>query len=332
MTAPLPEAAPPLPPPEAIRRRAWGMLALLLGLGLAATLYLLYARGLFEHRQTLVLLADDAEGVAVGMDLTFAGFPIGRVERIALGPDGVVRMHVSVTLKNAGWLRTSSVVTMERSLVGGTRLRAYSGILDDPALPDGAEIKVLKGDVMAEIPGLVAGVREIVEQVAALTAPQSALAQSLNHVAATTGKLQGPQGGLGVLMGNEADARRVLQTLDQARSLLARLDAVALRTDGLMAKADDQVFGPTGLARDAQALLAELTTAVQAGQASLKRVDALLADAQAITGSTRDATADLVTLRAEVEASLRKLQTLMTDVQRRWPFGRSGAETQVPLP
>lgn len=315
------------------------MLALLLALGLAAALYLLYARGLFEQRQQLVLLADDAEGVAVGMDLTFAGFPIGRVERIALGPDGVVRMHVSVPLKNAGWLRTSSVVTMERSLVGGTRLRAYSGVMDDPVLPNGAEIKVLKGDVMAEIPGLVAGVREIVDQVAALTAPQSALAQSLNHLAATTGKLQGPQGGLGVLMGNETDARRVLQTLDQARTLLARLDAVALRTDGLMAKADEQVFGPTGLARDAQAttrqaqaLLVELTAAVQAGQASLKRVDALLADAQAITGSTRDATADLAALRAEVEASLRKLQSLMTDVQRRWPFGRTGADAQVPLP
>ena len=76
----------------------------------------------------------------------------------------------------------------------------------------------------------------------------------------------------------------------------------------------------------------ELTAAVQAGQASLKRVDALLADAQAITGSTRDATADLAALRAEVEASLRKLQSLMTDVQRRWPFGRTGADAQVPLP
>ena len=33
----------------------------------------------------------------------------------------------------------SSIFTMERGLVGDTKLRAYSGILTDPLLPDGAE-------------------------------------------------------------------------------------------------------------------------------------------------------------------------------------------------
>ena len=42
--------------------------------------------------QRLVLIADDAEGVNVGLDMTFAGFPIGRVTRVELGADGVVRI------------------------------------------------------------------------------------------------------------------------------------------------------------------------------------------------------------------------------------------------
>ena len=52
-------------------------------------LYLLYARGAFESTQELVLVADDSEGVTVGMDLTFSGFPIGRVRRIDV--EGITR-------------------------------------------------------------------------------------------------------------------------------------------------------------------------------------------------------------------------------------------------
>lgn len=332
-----PEA--PWPTPDSLRRRANAMLALLVVLLMASAAYVLYARGVFEPKQRLVLLADDAEGALVGMDLTFAGFPVGQVERIALGEDGVVRMEVAVPRSNAGWLRTSSVVTMERSLVGSTRLRVYSGVLSDPPLPDGAEITVLQGDAMAEIPRLVATVREVLDNLKALTSDQSALAQTLGHVASTTGKLQGPQGALGVLMGNEADARRVLAVLEQAQVLLTRLDGVAKRTDGLLLNADEQVFGQQGLSRDAQqvareaqALLVGLQATVRDVQASLKKVDAMLADGKAITSQTKAATVDLVALRAEVEASLRALQGMVGDVQRRWPFGPSAKDAEVYLP
>ncbi|HAL38482.1 MAG TPA: mammalian cell entry protein, partial [Polaromonas sp.] len=45
------------------------MLLLLCG----SALYVLYARGAFDATQRLVLIADDSEGVVVGMDLTFSG-------------------------------------------------------------------------------------------------------------------------------------------------------------------------------------------------------------------------------------------------------------------
>src|SRR4051812_42054174 len=94
-----------------------------------AVLYLLYARGAFEPKQTLVLLTDDAEGVVVGMDMTFSGFPIGRVRRVELAESGGVRIIVDVPTDNAHWLRTSSVFTLVKGLVGGTSIRAFSGVL-----------------------------------------------------------------------------------------------------------------------------------------------------------------------------------------------------------
>ena len=126
-------------------------------------LYVMYARGVFEQTQRLVLVADDSEGVIPGMDMSFAGFPIGRVRQVELGQDGKVDILVDIPKDDAKWLRTTSVFTLERSVVGETRLRAYSGILTDPPLPDKAQRPVLRGDAAAEIPRLLSTARTLLE-------------------------------------------------------------------------------------------------------------------------------------------------------------------------
>jgi len=312
-----------------VQRRAMALLVLLAALVLGSAAYVLYARGVFEASQRLVLLADDAEGVTVGMDMTFAGFPVGRVQRIELGADGLARLLVDVPRADAKWLRTSSVFTLERSLVGSTKLRAYSGVLSDPPLPDGAERSLLKGDALAELPALMDAVRTLLANLNRLSAPDAALARTLGSVATTTARLQGPHGVLGVLMGNEADAAQVLATLERTQTLLARLDGVAQRTDGLLANANTQVFGPQGLAADAQRLTRQLADAAAEARQSLKKVDALLVDAQAVAGNAREASTDLNLLRADVEASLRKLDGMVNDIQRKWPFAQ---DPEVKLP
>ena len=83
-------------PSAKVEVKAALLLALFVVLVAGTALYLLYARGAFERTQTLVLKADDAEGVRVGMDLTFSGFPIGRVRRIELSPTGTARIVVDV--------------------------------------------------------------------------------------------------------------------------------------------------------------------------------------------------------------------------------------------
>jgi phospholipid/cholesterol/gamma-HCH transport system substrate-binding protein len=45
------------------------LLVLMAVLVLASAGYLLYARGVFEPTRTVVLVADDSEGVTVGMDV-----------------------------------------------------------------------------------------------------------------------------------------------------------------------------------------------------------------------------------------------------------------------
>lgn len=296
-------------------------LALIVGSGL----YLLYARGAFEPTQTLVLTADDSEGVVVGMDMTFSGFPIGRVRRIELAETGNARIVVDVAQKDAHWLRESSVFTLVRGVVGGTNIRAYSGILTDPPLPAGAVRPVLRGDATAEIPQLMASARELLGNLNALTAQDAALGSSLANVQALTQQLNGPGGALGVLMGNEADARKIITTLERTNTLLARLD-------GLAKQADRQVFGENGkdaLVPDLRASVGQLNALLAETRNSLKKVDAVLVEAQAIGANTREATTDLSALRADVESNLRKVESLVNEIQRKWPFAR---DTEIRLP
>jgi len=62
---------------------------------------------------------------------------------------------------------------------------------------------------------------------------------------------------------------------------------------------------------------------------SLKKVDAVLAEAQAVGANVRGATQDLGTLRGEVESNLRKIDALVNEINRKWPFAR---DTEVKLP
>lgn len=327
MSTPSPEPQPGQDPHDGpgdgrLERRAFLLLIAMLVLIGGAVLYLLYARGAFEQTQTVVLLSDDSEGVAVGMDVTFSGFAIGRVRRIELGEDGNARIVIDVPRKDAHWLRTSSVFTLERSLVGSTRIRAFTGVLADPPLPDGAVRTVLRGDASAEIPKLLSQVRDVLQNVAALTGAESPLANSLDNVRQVTDKLKGPTGALGVVFGNDADARKVAEVLTRTNALLTRVD-------GVVAKAETQILGPSGVAEQGRSTIAELNALLADTRASLKRVDAVLQDAQAISANARIASTDLGALRADVESSLRRLDHLVNQVQRLWPL-RGEAEVKLP--
>ncbi|HEX4586217.1 MAG TPA: MlaD family protein [Burkholderiaceae bacterium] len=312
-------AAPPVAYLEFKVAALFVLMLLLVG---GTVLYVMYARGVFEPTQQLVLLADDSEGVKVGMDLTFSGFPIGRVRRIELDADGSARIVVDVPRKDAHWLRQSSVFTLVRGMLGNTSIRAYSGILTDPPLADGEVRKVLVGDATAEIPHLVSAAHDLIQNLTALTGPGSPLSASLANLQETTARFKGQHGALGVLLGNDKDAGKLVAALDRTNALLARIDGIA-------AHADVQVFGADGAVSQSRAAIAQLDAALGDARETLKKVDAVLQEAQGVASNVRVATTDLGALRAEVEVSLRKVEYLVDEVNRKWPFAR---DTELKLP
>ena len=309
MTEPNPEA------PPHVEVKAVILLILMVSLIAAFLLYVMYARGVFEPTQRLVLVSEDSEGVIPGMDITFAGFPVGRVRQVELAPDGKARILVDVPKKDAKWLRVSSVFTLERGLVGETRLKAFSGILTDPPLEEGATRTVLRGDTAAEIPRLVASARALLENLDAMTRSDSALNASLANVQTATGRLAGKYGLLGGALGSDDEAKKLMVTLD--------------RVNGLLAKADRRVFGKSGVMDDTEAAVEQLQVLLKDASVTLKKVDAVLVEAQAVGKNARVATEDLGALRAEVDASLHKVTRLVDEINRKWPFAK---KTELKLP
>lgn len=312
--------------PRNVGFKAGVVLALVLVLLCGAVAYLLYARGVFEETQELRLLAEDSEGVSVGMDLSFAGFPVGRVRRIELAEDGKVRIVVAVATKDAGWLRSSSIYTLERGLVGEAKLRAFTGVLTDPPLPPDAERPVLRGDVSAEIPRLVATMQGLVSNLERLTQEGGHVDTSLANLRGLSEGLneglKGRYGVLGTALGGEDNAKKLLGTLDRANALLGR-------TDRLVGQADQRLFGDKGMVDDAQATVRQLNALLTDARTSLHKLDAVLVEAQGAAANARGATADLAPLRAEVERSLRRVDQLLSEVNRKWPFAR---DTEIKLP
>ena len=295
----------------------------------AFVLYALYARGAFQITQNLILTAPDAEGVTVGMPMTFSGFPIGKVRRMDLTEDGKVHIEIAVPQQDARWLRQNSVFTLEKSLVGGAKIKAFTTDLKDKPLEDGARRDLLTGDVSQEIPVLVEKVKSILANVDAMTNAESSINRGLANVATVTGRMAGEYGVLEGVLGGPEKAHQVVAALEKANSLLANLNGVSLKVDGILAKADSQVFGPEGVMDQTRQSVARVNGILGDVRESLKKADAILANAQTasadvarITGNVSAATTDMAQLRVEIDDSVRKVNHLINEINRKWPFAR----------
>lgn len=315
--------------PKSLGIKVGMLLAFSITVAVALVVYVFHARGAFEKFQRLTLITHNAEGVSQGMDLTFAGFPIGRVRRVDLSDDGKARIHIRVPVDDARWLRTTTQFTLIVPLVGGARIRAFTSNLQDPLLPDRAERTVYRGDANAEIPEMVAKLKTVLENADRMTNAGSSLQDSLDNVRTVTERMAGKQGVLGAALGGEDNAKKLMQTIDRANTLLASLNGVSLRLDGVLSKTDQRVLGPGGVVDETRKAVAQANVILEQVRASLQRVDGILNDAQATASNMKTATTDLGALRAEVEASLRKVSALIDEINRKWPFGR---DTKIKLP
>lgn len=284
--------------------------------------YLLHARGFFEKTFHLQLAAASADGVAPGVPVVFSGIEIGRVTTLGLNENGGIIIHTEFLSRNAKWLKENSSFTLDKPIVGGAKIRVDSPDLRAPALPDNATMLLLTSDISKEIPALVERVKAILANVEYLTRKDGEINATLANVKTVTGRMTGEYGVLEGVLGSPEKARAVTDSLDKTRALITKLDAMT-------AKTDQWLFAHDGMAEQTKASLAQVRLMLNDAQSSLKKADAVMANAVEISANVKDGTQDIAKLRAEIDDAVRKANGLINEINKKWPFAR---EPEVKLP
>jgi phospholipid/cholesterol/gamma-HCH transport system substrate-binding protein len=247
-----------------------------------------------------------------------------------------VRIVIAVPAKDARWLREKSVFTLEKGLIGGAKIKAFTADLTESPLADGAVRNLHTGDTAQEIPLVIERVKNILDNVALMTGQESQISRTLANVQDVTARMTGEYGVLEGVLGGPEKAQHVVAALEKANTLLAHLNGVSLKVDTVLSKADQRVFGSEGVMDQAHQSIAKVNAILGDVRESLKKADALLANAQSasadlpkITDNVRQATVDMSALRVEIDDSVRKLNHLINEINKKWPFAR---EVEIKTP
>ncbi|MEQ1668483.1 MAG: MlaD family protein [Sulfuriferula sp.] len=291
--------------------------------------YLGYERGWFEQKLSYTLTAPNAENITVGMPVNFRGIAIGQVSSLSLTPQGLARIMISVDSEQSVWLRANSQFSLDKPLVGAAKIKVESADLNSPQLNPKVTHPLNIGTGGVDVPALVAKVNGVLDQlnqvganVAYLTRRNgevNAMLVNTQHITqAMTGKYGVSQG----LLGGEAQAKLLIDTLQHTRDLTHNLNQLSVKVDHL-------AFDKGGLADKADASLAQIQLMLTDIRTSLKKVDELIINANGLTSNLKQGTDDMGQLRAEVDEALSKTNQLITKINRFLPAGKAG---EVKLP
>jgi phospholipid/cholesterol/gamma-HCH transport system substrate-binding protein len=290
--------------------------------GAAFLLYLLYARGYFEHTYRLQLAAASADGVAPGVPLVFSGIVIGSVTSLGLNDGGGVVIQLELPARQAKWLKQDSVYTLDKPLLGSPKISVDSGNLSGETLPENSTMLLLTPDINKEIPVLIGQVKAILANVEHLTRKDGEVNATFANLKTVTGRMTGEYGMLEGVLGSPEKARALTDSLNQTRALITKLDALAGKTDHWM-------YAQDGVADNIREALAQVRLMLNDAQSSLKKADALMSNAVTISADVKAGTQDLAALRVEIDDAVRKANALINEINNKWPFAR---EPEVKLP
>ncbi|MDP2266207.1 MAG: ABC transporter substrate-binding protein, partial [Thiobacillus sp.] len=144
----------------------------------------------------------------------------------------------------------------------------------------------------------------------------------LANLKTVTGRMTGEYGMLESVLGSPEKARALTDSLDKTRALITKLD-------GMAAKADKWLFATDGVAEQTHEALAQVKLMLADAQSSLKKADALMTNAVAISADVKEGTQDIVRLRTEIDDAVRKANALVNEINKKWPFAR---DPEVKLP
>jgi ABC-type transporter Mla subunit MlaD len=201
-----------------------------------------------------------ADGMAVKSPVTMAGIKVGWVDDLALTAENQVLLTLEIDSKVKDKLRTDSLATVTKPMLGTAFVDIQMGHTDQAVLPSGAR---MPGHIQPDLNDIVATLPQRLDKVERTLDTLNALSQDLRrltHTAQASSQSLGPTLGYLQSTSRKADqaADKMLGTLDEAQATLVGMQRLMQTTDGVLGQvqAESRQFGP--VARKVDAVLDDL--------------------------------------------------------------------------
>lgn len=269
---------------------------------LTSVLYIAYSKGFFSKEDTFTISSKSGEELTEGMPVYFSGFKIGRIEKLELSDQGVVLVKIRIPDQHVKWIKSSSIFSINKPLIGSSKLIVTTPNLNSPALSSQNIPEIVRIDNIDETIKRVQPTLEKVDKV-------------VSNIEKITANLAKKDSIVEMVVGDPESARSIRESIKTTQGILAKVDT-------LLAKTDDQVYGSDGVLLLVRKILKDFILKLEKMNTALDNVTKMSSDAT-------DSTKDLKLLRAEIDSTVNAIGNLVNEIDKKIPFKK---EPEIKLP
>lgn len=201
---------------------------------IAALIYILIEKGVFEKRYTYNFSSYSAEPFIVGMPVKVSGFKIGRLDSIVLQDNGAVNLSFSVDEQNRKWLCEGSILMVKKPLLGASYIILYSAI-GNPLLKEGTVLQTIVNndidDLVVKLDPIVSKIGNIVDSVNKITSylakDDSELMKIIKNIEQFTNIIVQNKSLLTSLTGDKKATDSLIESIDKLPKIMNNLNSLS---------------------------------------------------------------------------------------------------------
>lgn len=199
---------------------------------------------LFAEKFTVVTYMKDARGVTVDTQVLMSGVQVGRVRRLEVVGDNLIRVEIEMLERFHPLLRRDARAALSKlSMIGKPSIEIRGGSADQPELADGESIPLTEppdlDQILTDLAPAMRNIQQILERLSAISG-----AIEPGHVGAVTRNLSAASGDLPALIG---EARTVVGQMNTTMTTInyemQQLPDLVLRSRQLMDEMDRTLQG-----------------------------------------------------------------------------------------